>query len=111
GLHMISVSGSITPSSIVVVVGTGAMASGDYGAKSELSLVNALQRAGGHVVVAGDADSATQAGIVAEVRNSNAVRSSVSTVDDADGPIGQVTTVLALVDAIQANYGQYGTQR
>jgi copper transport outer membrane protein MctB len=111
GLHMISVSGSITPSITVVVVGTGSMANGDYGAKSELALVNALQRAGGHVVVAGDANAATQAGIVAEVRNSNAVRSGVSTVDDADGPIGQVTTVLAVVDAIQANYGQYGTQR
>jgi hypothetical protein len=108
-LHMISVSGSITPSTTVVVVGTGAMPNGDYGAKSELAMVSALQRAGGHVVVAGDAASATQSGIVAEIRNSAAIRSAVSTIDDADGPIGQVTTVLAIADATHTNFGQYGT--
>jgi hypothetical protein len=99
---------SITPSTSIVVVGTGAMPNGDYGAKVELSLVSALA-AGGHVVVAGNAAGATQAGLVAEVRASG--KSSVSTVDNADTSIGQVSTVLALANIINSNVGHYGTAK
>jgi hypothetical protein len=108
-LHMMSVSGSITPSTTVVVVGTGSMGKNDYAAQSELALVSALQRAGGHVVVAGDAASATNAGIVAEVRGAAATKNTVSTIDNADSAIGQVSTVLALADITKSNVGQYGT--
>jgi hypothetical protein len=108
-LHMLSVEeNSITPSTSIVVVGTGAMPNGDYGAKVELSLVSALA-AGGHVVVAGNAAGATQAGLVAEVRASS--KSSVSTVDNADTSIGQVSTVLALANIINSNVGHYGTAK
>jgi hypothetical protein len=108
-LHMISVSGSITPSMTVIVVGTGSMSPGSYAAQTELSLVTALQQAGGHVVVAGDPASAVKAGIVAAVRGSDAAKSTVSTIDNADSAIGQVSTVLALAGITKSSVGHYGT--
>lgn len=108
-LHMISVSGSITPSMTVIVVGTGSMSSGSYAAQTELSLVTALQQAGGHVVVAGDPASAVKAGIVASVRNTAADKSTVSTIDNADSAIGQVSSVLALAGITKSSVGHYGT--
>jgi hypothetical protein len=111
-LHMLSVEdNSIDPSTTVVVVGTGALAQGDYGAATELSFVTALQQAGGHVVVAGNTASASQSGLVASVRNSDADKSAVATVDNSDTAIGQVSTVLALADAINSNIGHYGTAK
>ncbi|HLY34506.1 MAG TPA: copper transporter, partial [Jatrophihabitantaceae bacterium] len=71
----------------------------------------AMQTIGGHLVVAGNAAGATQSGLVAEVRGSSANRSAVSTVDDADAAIGQVSTVLALVNVINSNVGHYGTAK
>ncbi|HJQ42151.1 MAG TPA: copper transporter [Jatrophihabitantaceae bacterium] len=112
-LHMISVSGGrLTPSTTIVVVGTGAMRVGDYSASMELSLVRALSQAGGHLVVAGNGASAAQAGIVAAVRSSGSDRSAVSTVDNADTAIGQVSTVLALAAAANdQSAGHYGTAK
>jgi hypothetical protein len=111
-LHMLSVDGSaVTPSSTVVVIGTGALPVGDYSSAVELSMVTALQQAGGHVVVAGNDASASQAGLVAAVRGSGADKATVSTVDNADTSIGQVSTALALADAISSSVGQYGTAK
>lgn len=109
-LHMLSVGGSsVTPSRTIVVVGTGALPPNDYRSQMELSLVTALQTAGGHIVVAGNADSASQAGLVAAVRGSGADKNTVSTVDNADTAIGQVSTVLALAQS--PNVGHYGSQK
>ncbi len=110
-LHMISVSGTTTPSTTVVVVGTGSLPVGDYGAQAELDLVTALQQDGGHVVVAGDQASASNAGIVAGVRGAAGDKSTVSTVDNADSAIGQVTTVLAVSDILRSSVGHYGTEK
>jgi Copper transport outer membrane protein, MctB len=111
-LHMVSDAGKdIVPSTTVVVVGSGALTSSNYAASAELSLVNALQHAGGHVVVAGDNGSATQAGIVAAVRGPNGDKATVSTVDNADTAIGQVSTVLALADIAKSTVGHYGTAK
>jgi hypothetical protein len=111
-LHMLSVEdNSITPSTSVVVIGTGAMAPGDYGSSMELSFVTALQQANGRVVVAGNNASASEAGLVASVRSSNDDKSAVATVDNSDTAIGQVSTVLALVNALNANIGHYGTAK
>jgi hypothetical protein len=109
-LHMVSVDGNnITPSTTVVVVGTGTLRAADYAAQSELALVNALQTAGGHVVVAGDPGSASQAGIVAEVRGPNGDKATVSTVDNSETAIGQVSTVFAVADIVNSTVGHYGT--
>ncbi|MFN2519175.1 MAG: copper transporter [Jatrophihabitantaceae bacterium] len=109
-LHMISDAGKdIVPSMTVVVVGSGPLATANYAAAAELALVTALERAGGHVVVAGDIGSASQAGIVAGVRGPSGDKATVSTVDNADTAIGQVSTVLALADIVKSTVGHYGT--
>ncbi len=106
-LHMVTVSGSIAASTTVVVIGTGTFARGDSRGTAEFDLVSALLQSGGNVVVAGDAPSATQAGVIALVRAS--AKSSISTVDNADTAIGQVSTVLATAGIIKSQVGQYGS--
>jgi hypothetical protein len=106
-LHMVTVSGTVTPATTVVVVGTGTLAKGAYAGAAELALLSALQQQGGHVVVAGDAQSATLGGVVALVRSG--LKATVSTVDNADTSIGQVSTVLATAAILQAQVGHYGT--
>lgn len=111
-LHMISDAGkTISPSTTVVVVGNGALVSANYAASAELAFVNALQHAGGHVVIAGDSASATRSGIVAAVRGPNGDKATVSTVDNADSAIGQVSTVLAIADIVKSTVGHYGTAK
>lgn len=111
-LHMITVDGSgITPSKAVVVIGHGSLPARDYGGSAELSLVTALSRGGGKVIVAGDPASATRGGIVALTRGNGGARSSVSTVDDADTAFGQVSSVLALAGMLKGTVGHYGTQQ
>jgi Copper transport outer membrane protein, MctB len=111
-LHMVSDGGhAISPSTTVVVVGSGTLVSANYAASAELALIDALQHAGGHVVVAGDSASATKAGIVAAVRGPNGDKATVSTVDNADSAIGQVSTVLALADIVKSTVGHYGTAK
>ena len=63
------------------------------------------------MVVAGDAASASQDGLIAQVRASKEDRSAVSTVDNANNPFGQVSTVLALASAIGGQVGHYGTDQ
>lgn len=108
-LHMVSGSSTVTPSKTVIVVGTGGLPANGYAGSSELALVTALQQAGGHVVVAGDAPSAISHGIVGLTRGAN-IHTTVSTVDNADSALGQVTAVLALADVINSRVGSYGTQ-
>ena len=111
-LHLVSVTGSsIAPTKTVVVVGTGSMRSGDYGAQVEFDLITAMQQAGGHLVVAGNTASASEAGVVAAVRGNGADKATVSTVDNADTSIGQVSTVLALADITHSRVGHYGTAK
>jgi copper transport outer membrane protein MctB len=110
-LHMVSATGAVTPSRNVVVIGTGALKSANYASAAELALVTALQQAGGHVVVAGDSGSATKAGVIAGVRGAGADKATVSSVDNADSAIGQVSTVLALADVIKSSVGHYGTAK
>jgi Copper transport outer membrane protein, MctB len=111
-LHMVNLDGQdITPSTTVVVLGHGAIPPKDYAGSAELALVSALAQAGGHVVVAGDKDSASEGGLVARVRDSKTSRSAVTTVDDADNSFGQVSAVLALAGAAKGLVGHYGTEQ
>lgn len=108
-LHMISSDATaVAAAKTVVVVSSGTLAKGAYAGAAELDLINALQERGGTVVVAGDTGSARRAGVVALVRT-GAAKSVVSTVDNADTPYGQVSTVLALAQAGNSQVGQYGT--
>jgi hypothetical protein len=111
-LHMVtSDAQNITPATTVVVLGHGGIPSKDYAGTAELSLVSQLAHNGGHVVVAADNASATQDGIVAQVRDDKTARSSVSTVDNANTPFGQVSAVLALAGATKGLVGHYGTDQ
>lgn len=106
-LHMITESGSIAPAKTVVVVGTGTLPNQDPRGAAELALVDAFVQKGGKVIVAGDAQSATNSGIVALVRSK--AKGTISTVDNADTSIGQVSTVLATANVAQSQVGDYGT--
>jgi len=97
------------PATMIVVVAHGTLPANDAGGKTELALVDQLQQAGGHVVVAGDTLSATDGGAVALVRADDTAKGTVSTVDNADTSVGQVSTVLALADLAQSQVGHYGT--
>ncbi len=109
--HMITVDArTITPSTLIIVLGHGTMSSKSYGSLAEVALVAALVKAGAHVVVAGDAASASGGGLVAAVRDRPAERSASATVDNADSAFGQVSTVLALAAAAKGQNGHYGTE-
>lgn len=111
GLHMVSSNGQdITPSTTVVVLAHGGLRQRDYAGSAEESLVSALAQQDGHVVVAGDAASATQ-GLISLIRASKTDRAAVSTVDNANNPFGQVSTVLALANAVAGQVGHYGTDQ
>jgi hypothetical protein len=110
-LHMLEVNGDVAPSTAVVVLGHGTMSANSYAGNSELSLVGALAKAGGHVVVAGDTDSAAGGGLVARVRDAAAEQGTVSTVDDAGDAFGQVSSVIALAATVAGAVGHYGTER
>jgi hypothetical protein len=108
-LHMLSSTAPthITRTSLIVVVTSGTFSHSDSRGSMEQDLVLGLEQAGGRVVVAGDAASATGAGLIARVRQQNG--HSLSTVDDADTGMGQVSAVLATSDAAESQFGQYGS--
>jgi hypothetical protein len=81
----------------------------DAGGSTQLQLVTQMQLAGCHTLVAGDNASSTGGGLVALVRGSDADKSTVSTVDDADSVVGQVTAILALAEVAGGRNGAYGT--
>jgi hypothetical protein len=109
GLHMISSDPSgIEPAKNIVVIGNGANAKDDYAGQAELDLVSQLSANGAKVVVAGDTESAQRNGVIAGVRNGPS-KSTVSTVDNANTPFGQVSTALAMAGTINSQVGQYGT--
>ena len=108
-LHMVQTSTATKPANAVVVVAHGTLPTNGYAGSSELALVSALVKSGGHVVVAGDQDSARKGGLVALVRNDTADRDAAASVDDASSPIGQVSTVLAMADVLKGQVGHYGT--
>ncbi|CAI9415282.1 copper transporter [Nocardioides sp. T2.26MG-1] len=70
-------------------------------------LVAGLSAKASGVVVAGDAAAAAGSGDLAALRSEPAA-DKVATVDGADTPLGQVTTVLALIRSISVKGGAFG---
>jgi hypothetical protein len=93
---------------LAVVISSGPVAVGDLGGKTQLSMLTAIQSAGGSTILAGDNGSSTAGGLIAQVRGSDVLKSSLSTVDDADTAMGQVSTVLALAEAQTGQTGAFG---
>jgi hypothetical protein len=102
-------SSDVTPAKMVVVVASGTLPANDPGGSTQLQVVTQLQLAGCHTLVAGDNASSTAGGLVALVRTSDVNKSVVSTVDNADAVVGQVSAVLALAAISQGKSGAYGT--
>jgi hypothetical protein len=104
-------SDSVTPADFAVVLTGGAPTGEDAADRTGtlLDLVIALDAAGSGAVVAGDAASAGENGLVGAVRADPDVAAAVSTVDNVTGPAGQVSTVLALAGEGQGTSGAYGS--
>jgi hypothetical protein len=111
-LRMLRVdSPAVTAGDLAVVVSSGPVAGSEPASRlgTLTALVSALDAAGRGVVVAGTPAATATSGLVAAVRADRGLGSAVSTVDDADRPVGQVATVFALVQQAAGRTGQYGT--
>ena len=109
GLNMLSVNNHPQKATLAVVLTSGTYLKTDGKAKAMPALVTEFNANGIKVVVAGDTASSTEAGLVEQVRTNTTVSDAVSTVDNADSAIGQVSTALALAGSIAGQAGQYGT--
>lgn len=109
GLHMLSVNDNPQKAALAVVLSSGTLLKTDARAKAMPSVVTEFHAYGIKTVIAGDALSATQAGLIAAVRVDGTLNTKVSTVDNADSSIGQVSTALALAGLVVGQSGQYGT--
>jgi hypothetical protein len=96
----------------LAIVIAPAAASKDKNADAEnkalASLPIALYGYGNGTVAAGNADAATDGGLIKALRDNGKAQGHVSTVDTADSPAGQLTTVFALNYAKQGKPGDYG---
>jgi len=111
-LRMLRVdSAAVAPGDLAVVVSSGAVTGTDPAPRlrSLTALVSSLDSAGKGVVVAGTPAAAGTSGLVGAVRADRGLASAVSTVDDADRPVGQVAAVFALAQQAAGRSGQYGT--
>lgn len=99
----------IQPAPNVVIIVSGQPADqADERNHMVLSLATALDKAGAAVVIAGDAASATEDGVIAAARDDAAVATSVSTIDNADRASGRVNVVWALRAEATGSSGSYG---
>lgn len=110
-LHLISSDPtSITASKNVLVLTTGAQTSNTYAGQTGYDLVSALGTVGGKVTVAGDAGAASATGVIGLLRASTS-KNVVSSVDDADTAVGQISATLAMAHTVSGQVGQYGGQK
>jgi hypothetical protein len=104
-------SDSVVPADYAIVLASGAFAGDDAAERtgSLVDLVSALDSAGSGAVVAGDAASAAETGLVGVIRADPALSAAVSTVDNVTATAGQISTVLALGQESEGTSGKYGT--
>jgi hypothetical protein len=110
-LNMIKAeSSTVTAGKLVLLIAPGALPKESEAGKMLLSFSNQLGAStGGPTVVVGDPASNTAGGLVALVRNDDTATRAVSTVDDANSALGELTVVLTGADAIAGRKGHYGT--
>lgn len=73
-----------------------------------LTLAAALDARSGGAVISGPLAATTNDGLLAAARDTPPVRATVSTVDSADSPVGQVETVLALAGQLRGDAVSWG---
>jgi hypothetical protein len=102
---MLKVDGSApAPGAALVLVAPGGLPKNDEGGAMLLALATELGTLGGPTVVAGDAASADKGGLVGLVRADGAAQKAVSTVDDANSQLGQLT----VADSLAGHHAGYG---
>ena len=101
---------SVAPADFAVVLTAGAPAEEDAEQRTDtlVDLALALDAAGEGAVVAGDAASARNTGLVGVIRSDPENSAAVSTVDNVESPSGRISTVLALGRESQGTSGAYG---
>jgi hypothetical protein len=102
---------TVTPANYAVVLTAGAFTGDDAAERNGtlVELTSALDAGGSGAVVAGDAASAGENGLVGAIRADPSLSAAVSTVDNVDTVAGQVSTVLALGAEGDGTSGKYGT--
>jgi len=73
-----------------------------------LTLATALDAIGGGAVVSGPASAAAGSGLLAALRDDDATKEAVSTVDTGTTEMGVITAVLALREQLEGGHGAYG---
>ena len=103
-------SASVTPADYAVLLTAGAPAEEDAAQRTDalVDLALALDAAGSGAVVAGDAASAGDPGLVGVIRADPEDSAAVSTVDNVDTAPGRISTVLALGREGAGTSGAYG---
>jgi len=107
-LNMVKKPSAIAPGRLVIFVAPGAAGSDEASAKALLSLASQVGQTG-PTVVAGDAASARQGGLIAAIRSDESAKRDVATVDDVDGALGQLTAALVGAEATKGKKGHYGS--
>jgi hypothetical protein len=107
-LRMLKASGTPAAGKVIVLLAPGGEPKDDPATKSMLSFATQLG-ATGPTIVAGDSASARQNGLVYLIRGTSAAKTALSTVDDVDGTLGQLTVALVVADAVPGRKGHYGT--
>jgi hypothetical protein len=102
---------AIAPADYAVVLTAGAFSGEDAAERNGTvaELVSALDAAGSGAVVAGDAESTAENGLVGVIRADPTLSAAVSTVDNAATAAGRISTVLALGREAEGTSGKYGT--
>jgi hypothetical protein len=103
-------SSAVTAADFAVVLTAGAFEGDDAAERNGAltDLLTALDAAGSGVVVAGDAASTGDNGLIGVVRGDPTLSQAVSTVDNAPTAAGRINTVLALVAEGDGTSGNYG---
>jgi hypothetical protein len=104
-------SDSVVPADYAIVLASGAFTGDDAAERTGtlVDLVTSLDAAGSGAVVAGDASSAAETGLVGVIRADPELSAAVSTVDNVGVTAGQVSAVLALGQESEGTSGKYGT--
>jgi hypothetical protein len=104
-------SDSVVPADYAIVLASDAFDGDDAAERTGtlVDLVSALDAAGSGAVVAGDAASAGETGLVGVIRADPTLSAAVSTVDNVNVTAGQISTVLALGQESEGTSGKYGT--
>jgi hypothetical protein len=104
-------SDSVSPADYAIVLTAGGFSGEDAAERNGtlIELVSALDAAGSGAVVAGEAGSAADNGLVGVIRADPDLSAAVSTVDNVGTPAGQISAVLALGAESKGTSGMYGT--